>query len=93
MGVGGADAAAPGLLVGFLDQFLPAVMAGDIDFELTKFVLAGLSVCQLIYMSEVGILLLRSILPLTFLDLVLIFLQRTIILVPVLVIAGKLIIS
>ena len=91
MGVGGAEAAAPGLLVGFLDQFLPAVMAADIDFELTKFVLAGLSVCQLIYMSEVGILLLRSILPLSFLDLVLIFIQRTIILVPVLVIAGKLI--
>ena len=93
MGVGGAGAAAPGLLVGFLDQFLPAVMAADIDFELTKFVLAGLSVCQLIYMSEVGILLLRSILPLTFIDLVLIFIQRTIILVPVLVIAGNLIIG
>ena len=91
MGMGNADVAAPGVLVGFLDQFLPAVMATDLDSELTRFVLAGLSVAQLIYMSEVGVLLLRSILPLKFTDLVLIFLQRTVILVPVFVIAGKLI--
>ncbi len=91
MGMGGADVAAPGILVGFLDQFVPALIATDIDAELTRFVLAGLSVAQLIYMSEVGILLLRSILPLKFTDLVLIFLWRTVILVPVFVIAGKLI--
>jgi len=91
LGLGNADVAAPGILVGFLDQFLPAVMATDLDAELTRFILAGLSVAQLIYMSEVGVLLLRSILPLTFTDLVLIFLQRTVILFPVFLIAGKLI--
>ena len=91
MGLGGADVAAPGILVGFLDQFVPALIATDIDAELTRFVLAGLSVAQLIYMSEVGILLLRSILPLTFRDLVLIFLLRTAILLPVFVVAGNII--
>ncbi len=91
MGMGGADVAAPGILVGFLDQFVPALIATDIDAELTRFVLAGLSVAQLIFMSEVGILLLRSILPLTFLDLLLIFLIRTAILVPVFVVAGNIV--
>ena len=91
MGLGNAEAAAPGILIGFLDMFLPAVIATGIDSDLTRFVLAGLSVAQLIYISEVGVLLLRSILPLTFSDLVLLFLQRTAILLPVFVIAGKLI--
>jgi nucleoside recognition membrane protein YjiH len=93
MGLGQADLAASGFFVGFLDQFLPAVVASRLDVELTRFVLAGMSICQLIYISEVGVLLLRSILPLKFKDLVLIFLLRTAILLPVLVIAGHLIVG
>ena len=53
-----ASATAPGLLVGFLDQFMPALVAVSIDSELARFVLAGLSVTQLIFMAEVGVLIL-----------------------------------
>ena len=83
-----AKAAAPGFLIGFLDQFIPALFAKNIESELTRFVLAGLSVCQLIYMAEVGVLILRSSLPLRFWHLLVIFLLRTVILFPVLLIAG-----
>lgn len=83
-----ASAAAPGFIVGFLDQFMPALVAKDIKSELTRFILAGLSVTQLIYMAEVGIIILRSTLPLDFKNLLAIFALRTIIAFPVFLIAG-----
>ncbi len=83
-----AAMAAPGFLVGFLDQFMPALVAKDIQSELTRFILAGLSICQLIYMAEVGVLILRSTLPLSFSNLLVIFLIRTAILFPIFLVAG-----
>ena len=78
-----AAAAAPALLVGFLEMFLPAVIASGIESELTRFVVACMSIVQLIYMSEVGILLLKSPIPLRLVDLVAIFLVRTAVALPV----------
>ena len=78
-----ANAAAPGLLMGFADQFLPAVVAGNISSPITKFVLAGLSLTQLIFMTEMGILILKSELPLNAWQLFIIFVTRTIIVLPI----------
>ncbi len=72
-----ATEASKSILVGFADMFLPAIFGGGIESELTRFVIASLSVTQLIYMSEVGGLLLGSKIPVDFKDLVIIFLQRT----------------
>lgn len=85
-----ASAAAPAVFAGFLDQYLPAIAASSIDSETTSFVLAGLSVCQLIFMSEVGVIILRSSLPLSFTELVMIFLLRTVIVLPVLILGAHL---
>ncbi|WP_425288576.1 YjiH family protein [Salibacterium halotolerans] len=73
------------MLVGFADMLLPSILGAGIESELTRFVIAALSVTQLIYMSEVGGLLLASKLPISFIDLVLIFLERTIITLPVII--------
>ncbi|MFD2704519.1 YjiH family protein [Salibacterium lacus] len=73
------------LLVGFADMLLPSILGAEIESELTRFVIAALSVTQLIYMSEVGGLLLASKLPISFTDLVLIFLERTIITLPIII--------
>ncbi|MED1605196.1 YjiH family protein [Cytobacillus kochii] len=78
-----AAAASETLFVGFADMFLPSVMAAGIESELTRFVIAALSVSQLIYMSEVGGLLLGSKIPVSFFDLVLVFILRTIISLPI----------
>ena len=78
-----AAAAAPATLVGFADMFLPAVLASGIESELTRFVIACLSLTQLIYMSEIGALLLKSKIPLKFWELVAIFLLRTVITLPI----------
>lgn len=86
-----AAAASPALFAGFLDQYIPAIVATGIDSSVTSFVLAGLSVCQLIFISEVGVIILRSSLPLSIVDLIVIFLLRTAIILPVLIIGAHLI--
>ena len=85
-----AKTAAPGFIIGFLDQFMPALVASNIKSDLTRFILAGLGISQLIYMSEVGLVILRSSLPLRFSQLVMIFILRTIITFPIFLIAGLL---
>ena len=77
-----ASKAAPTMLVGFFEMFLPAAIGQGIESELTRFVVACVSLTQLIYMSEVGVLLLRSSIPLNFWNLVQIFFLRTVIVLP-----------
>jgi nucleoside recognition membrane protein YjiH len=88
-----ASAAAPALLVGFTDMFLPAVLAKGIDSELTRFVVITVSVTQLIYMTEVGILILKTAIPLTFVNLLQVFFLRTAISLPIAIAAGHMIIA
>lgn len=78
-----AAEAAQTVVVGFADMFLPAILGSGIESEMTRFVIATLSVTQLIYMSEVGALLLGSKLPLNLKDLIVIYLLRTIITLPI----------
>jgi nucleoside recognition membrane protein YjiH len=86
-----AQEAAPAMVVGFADMFLPALLAADIASEPTRFTLAVIAVGQLIFMSEVGVLILQSALPLGFLDLIGLFILRTLIILPLAVIATSLI--
>ncbi|MEY8752518.1 YjiH family protein [Alkalicoccobacillus gibsonii] len=85
-----AAAAGQTMVIGFADMLLPALLAGGIESEMTRFIIACLSVTQLIYLSETGGLLLASKLPVNFLDLVLIFLVRTIVTLPVIVLMAHL---
>lgn len=78
-----AAKAAPAILVGFADMFLPAVLGKGIDSELTRFVVACISLTQLIYMSEVGVLIIKAKLPLNILELFAIFIIRTLITLPI----------
>lgn len=86
-----AAQAAPTMVIGFADMLLPAILGSGIENELTRFVIACVSVTQLIYLSEVGGLLLGSKVPVNFFDLVLIFLLRTLITLPVVVLMAHLI--
>ena len=83
LGIPEAQAAAPTLLVGFADMFLPAVLAKSIESDMTRFVVASVSITQLIYMTEVGVLLLKTNIPLSFVNLVQVFLLRTAITLPI----------
>lgn len=79
-----ADAASATLLVGFTDMYVPSILASaSIDSELTRFVIAALSVTQLIFMSETGAVILNSKIPLNIFELMVIFVLRTLITLPV----------
>jgi nucleoside recognition membrane protein YjiH len=80
-----AAKAAPALLAGFADMFLPSILASSIESEFTRFVIAALSVTQLIYMSEVGAVILKSKVPLNIFELGAIFLIRTVVTFPIIV--------
>jgi nucleoside recognition membrane protein YjiH len=83
VGLPEAATAAPALIAGFLDMFLPALLVANIDAEITRFVIGVISVTQLIYMSEVGILMIKCEIPLRFSNLLVVFLLRTIIGLPI----------
>ena len=83
LGVPEAVAASETIVVGFADMFIPAILAASIDNEMTRFVIAAMSVTQLIYMSEVGALLLGSKIPVNIFELFIIFILRTLITLPV----------
>lgn len=84
LGIPEAAEAAQTIVVGFADMFLPAILGAEmIESELTRFVIAAVSVTQLIYMSEVGGLLLGSKIPVNILDLLIIFILRTVIALPI----------
>lgn len=68
------------MIVGFADMFTPSIIAAEsIASPLTRFCVAVVSVTQLIYLSEVGGLILGSKLPVKLWELFVIFLERTII--------------
>ena len=77
-----AAKAAPAMVVGFAEMFLPAVIASGLESELTKFVVICVSITQLIYMSEMGTLILKTNIPLNLGQLMVIFLVRTLVVLP-----------
>ncbi|MCM2679514.1 YjiH family protein [Echinimonas agarilytica] len=86
-----AEAASKTIMVGFADMFIPSILASSIESELTRFVIAAMSVTQLIYMSEVGALLLGSKIPVKLWELFVIFVLRTLVTLPVICLMAHLI--
>ena len=86
-----AEEAAQTMIIGFADMLLPSILGSGIESEMTRFVIATVSVTQLIYMSEVGGLILGTKLPLKIWNLFAIFLIRTIISLPIIAIIAHII--
>ncbi|MGN0045857.1 MAG: YjiH family protein [Eggerthellaceae bacterium] len=75
-----AEAVSKTLIVGFTDMFTPSIIAAaSIADPMSRFIVATVSVTQLIYLSEVGGLILGSKIPVNILELFIIFLERTLI--------------
>lgn len=91
LGIPEAAAASQTLVAGFADMLLPAIMSGNIVSDMTRFVIACVSVSQLIYLSEVGALLIGSKIPVSLKELFIIFIERTLITLPVIALIAHLI--
>ncbi len=84
-GVEEAFAVAPATLIGFTDMFIPALLITAVESAKTRFIIGVLSLVQIIYMTEVGAIIIKSEIPLNFVKLFIIFLERTLIAIPLIV--------
>ena len=75
-----AQAASATMIVGFTDMFTPSVIISGANVSaMTKFIVAVISVTQVLFLDEVGGLILSSKLPINLWELFVIFLERTLI--------------
>ncbi|WP_067541092.1 hypothetical protein [Emergencia timonensis] len=88
LGVENAFEAAPAAIVGFIDMFIPALLAINIPSIATRWMIAVLSLVQIIFMTEVGVLAMQTDAGLNVKNLLIIFLERTIIAIPIIVLAA-----
>lgn len=80
-----AQAASSTMVVGFADMVVPSILAAEIANPMTKFIVAAVSVTQLLYMSETGAVILGSNLPVNLFDLFILFIERTLVTLPIIV--------
>ena len=74
-----AASAASTMVVGFTDMFTPSIIIeGAGASDMTRFIVAVISVTQVLFLDEVGGLILGSKLPLNIFELFVIFIERTI---------------
>ncbi|RQW71737.1 YjiH family protein [Halomonas sp. YLB-10] len=88
-----ADKAAPALLAGIVDSIMPPLLGAGIESEVTRFVLAGVAVNQIIFFTEAAIVLIRAGIGLKLRDLVVIYALRVLISLPILSLLGHLILQ
>lgn len=75
-----AEAVSKTMIVGFTDMFTPSIIAAEaVADPMSRFIVATVSVTQLIYLSEVGGLVLGSKIPVNLAELFILFLERTLI--------------
>lgn len=78
-----AAAAAPATVAGFADVMIPSLIAADIASVRTRFIICVLSLSQIIYMSEVGPILMMSDIPLKIGKIIGVFIVKTVIALPI----------
>lgn len=78
-----AAIAAQALLVGGIDLFLPSVLIAPVASEATRFFVCTISLVQILYISETMLPVYFFGIPCKFRDIIILFLERTIIAIPV----------
>lgn len=91
IGIPEAQAMSETIFIGFTDMFLPAILIESVQSDMTRFIVGAMSITQLIYLSEVGGVILGSKIPLGIGKLFVIFLLRTAITLPIIIAAAFLI--
>lgn len=90
-GIADAALSAQATILGFADMFLPSIVISKSSSEMTKFIIGVLSFTQLVYLTETGAVILRSEIPLRLKELFIIFLERTLITLPIIILIAKMI--
>lgn len=81
-----AQSMAPASVAGFADMYLPALFISGSPSEASRFFIGVLAFTQLVFMSETGMILVKTKIGMSFLDVVKLFLFRTLLSIPLLII-------
>lgn len=92
LGIEHAMAVAPAMLVGFGDMYIPALMLAGEAVEKTRFIVCAVSLIQIIYMTEVGAMLVKSRVPVNVPQLFVVFLERTLLALPLVTLFANLLV-
>ncbi|ELZ02889.1 hypothetical protein C482_04481 [Natrialba chahannaoensis JCM 10990] len=84
LGIPDAEVVAPATIIGITEMFIPALLVAEAD-AMARFFIAVLSISQLIFFSATAPMMMDMFndIPIRFRDLVLLFVMRTVILVPI----------
>lgn len=86
-----ATLAATAMLAGFIDMLMPVIIGSGIESELTRFVIAGVAINGIIFLTEVAVIMLRFDIGLNLLNLFFVWVLRLLISLPVFTLMGNLI--
>lgn len=78
------------ILVGFADQFIPVIIGGTMTALPTKFLVGCMSILQIVYITDIGTLILTSRVPLNLWQMFVIFIERIVISIPIVVLCMRL---
>ena len=93
LGIEGANEIAPTALVGFADMYIPPLMLADFPIERTRFIMGAASLLQIIYMTEVGLIVIKSRVPVNVCHLFAVFIERTILAIPLVTVLTNLLVT
>lgn len=83
---------APATIVGFADMYLPSLFISASATEASRFFIGVLAFTQLVFMSETGMVLAKSKIGLSFVDVVKVFVYRTALSFPILLVITNLLV-
>jgi nucleoside recognition membrane protein YjiH len=86
-----AQIAAVAIMTGFIDLLMPVILGAKIESELTRFVIAGVTVNGIIFLSEVALIMMRAKIGLNLWRLAIIWILRLLISLPIMTLMGHLI--
>lgn len=89
-GIPDASVTASAIMSGFADNYLPVILGKGLESMESKAIIAMMSILQLIFMSEIATLLKSCHLVNKFRDIIIIFLERTFISLPFVILFVKL---
>lgn len=89
LGIEDAFSVAPATIIGFIDMFLPSILLAGVGSLKTRFVLGALSLVQIIYITEIGSILISSKVPIRLKDLCYIFIEKTVLALPIIILLTK----
>lgn len=89
LGLPEATIAAPTFVTGAADLFLPFIGATAVTSQLTKFVICAVAVMQMYCLSEGATILYKSSMKISWGDIIIIFVIRTLITLPIALVIGR----